>query len=136
MTRRFQDVTRAELAVLQSLWTNGRSNVRELTDELYPDGTGAHYATVKKLLERLESKGCVRRNRRKTVHTFEAAIKREELIGQRLRAVAESLCEGSFTPLLTHLVNSERLSTDELQSLRSLIAEFENENTQSRKRKR
>ena len=133
MPTRLQDVTAAELAVLRSLWERGRANIRQLTSELYPNISVSHYATVKKLLERLESKGCARRDRSKAVHVFEATIKREDLIGRRLRAVAESLCDGSMTPLLTHLVNSQGLTKKELRSLRSLINELDNSQTRQRK---
>ncbi len=120
-----QDVTQAELAVLQSLWEKGPSNIRKLTDELYPNGTVSHYATVKKLLERLEVKGHVERDRSRAVHVFDATTGRDNLIGHRLRAVAASLCNGLMTPLLMHLVDAERLTEEELQSLRSLLDEIE-----------
>ena len=63
MARTPQDITDAELAVLQVLWDEGRRTIRELTDTLYPSGTGVHYATVQKLLERLEAKKFVKRDR-------------------------------------------------------------------------
>jgi predicted transcriptional regulator len=76
---------------------------------------------VQKLLERLEQKRCVSRDRRESVHVFAAAVDRAELIGRRLRAVADSLCGGSFTPLLTHLVEGEGLSAGDRDELRTLI---------------
>src|SRR4051794_24440595 len=104
------DVTEAELAVLQELWRRGPAPIRPLADALYPDGTAAHYATVQKLLDRLEAKGCVRRRKEGRVLWFEAAIDRDALLGRRLRAAAAQLCEGSLTPLLTHLVRTAPLS--------------------------
>jgi BlaI family transcriptional regulator, penicillinase repressor len=125
MARSFQDVTEAELAVMQVLWDRGRSTIRQLTAVLYPEGTASQYATVQKLLERLEAKNFVERDRSATVHVFEASVGRDELVGRRLQAVAESLCEGSFTPLLTHLVRTQELSAEDRQALRSLINEFD-----------
>ncbi len=125
MGRTRQDITDAELAVLQVLWDQGPATIRQLTDALYPPGSAAHYATVQKLLERLEAKRCVTRDRGAAVHVFAAAISREDLIGRRLRAVAEKLCGGSLTPLLTHLVRTTRLTTRERQELRDLIAELD-----------
>jgi predicted transcriptional regulator len=126
MARTPQDVTDAELAVLQALWDHGGvATVRQLTDALYPDGTAAQYATVQKLLERLEAKGCVRRDREKWPHVFTSAVDRDDLIGQRLRSVAEKLCGGSLTPLLTHLLRTERLTPEERQELRSFMEELE-----------
>jgi hypothetical protein len=51
----------------------------------------------------------------------ERAVGRDELIGWRLRTVADKLCGGSMTPLLTHLVQSRPLKKRDLDELRSLI---------------
>jgi predicted transcriptional regulator len=125
MARTPQDVTEAELAVLQVLWDSGPSTIRQLTDRLYPEGRAAQYATVQKLLDRLEDKRCVKRDRRPAVHVFAATLDRGELIGRRLQSVAEKLCGGSLTPLLTHLVQAHKLSAAERQELRDLIDELD-----------
>jgi predicted transcriptional regulator len=132
MARPTQDVTEAELGVLQVLWDREAATIRQITDVLYPGGGASRYATVQKLLERLESKGCVARDRGDGVNQFRAAIDRGTLIGRRLRAVAETLCDGSLTPLLTHLVRSEPLSVKERQALRALIDELDTKKTARR----
>jgi BlaI family penicillinase repressor len=125
MARTAQDVTDAELAVLQALWETGPATIRQITDRLYPDGRTAHYATVQKLLERLEAKSYVHRDRSSAVHVFSAAMARDQLIGRKLQTVAEQLCGGSLTPLLTNLVQSRRLSSRERKALRQLIDDLE-----------
>src|SRR5947199_217227 len=115
------DVTEAELVILQALWDGGPSPIRQLAERVYGQGGASTYATVQKLLDRLESKGVVGRERTEGAHVFRATIDREELIGRRLRAVADSLCGGSLTPLLSHLVRGERLSEEERTELRALI---------------
>jgi BlaI family transcriptional regulator, penicillinase repressor len=125
MARTPQDITEAELAVLQVLWDDGPATIRQLTDVLRPGGGSAQYATVQKLLDRLAAKGYVRRDRSAAAHTFTAAVGRDEVIGRRLRDVAEKLCGGSLTPLLTHLVRTRRLSARERQELRALIDELD-----------
>ena len=119
------EVSNAELRVLQSLWDCGPSTIRQLTERLYKAVTPAHYATVQKLLERLEKDRppCVKRDRSETPHVFTAAITRDAYIGGQLRAMAEKLCGGSLTPLLTHLVKTQKLSEQERQELRDLIDE-------------
>lgn len=125
MARTPQDVTDTELAVLQVLWDQGPATIRQITDVLYPGGGAAQYATVQKLLDRLESKRCVLRDRQPLAHAFRAALVRDELIGRRLQAMAEQLCGGSLTPLLTHLVRAKRLSSQERRDLRHLIDELD-----------
>jgi BlaI family transcriptional regulator, penicillinase repressor len=125
MARTPRDITERELAVLQVLWDEESATIRRLTDVLYPGGGAAQYATVQKLLDRLETKGCVHRNREAAAHTFAAVIGRDELIGRRLRDMAEKLCGGSLTPLLTHLMRTKRLTADERRELRSLIDDLD-----------
>jgi BlaI family penicillinase repressor len=125
MARTPQDVTDTELAILEVLWDQGPATIRQLTDRLYPEGGSSHYATVQKLLDRLEAKGFIRRHRGQAAHTFAATVNREELIGRRLQATAEKLCGGSLTPLLMHLVRARKLTARERQELRGLIDELD-----------
>src|SRR5579864_325521 len=121
MPREARDVTEAELAILGRLWGGGKLSIRQLTDALHPGGDAAQYATVKKQLERMEAKGLVRRDRSLFVHLFEPAVQREELLGRRLRDLAERFCEGSFAPILGFLGRTQALSAPERQKLRELI---------------
>ena len=118
-----RDVTDRELEVLQVLWDQGQATIRQITDVVYPEGGTAQYATVQKLLERLEEKKYVRRQKATGANIYSATLGREELIGRRLRDMAEKLCGGSLTPLLTHLVRTRRLSQRERKELRDLIDE-------------
>jgi len=121
MARTPHDVTDAELAILQVLWSDGPATRRQLTDQLYPGGNPAHYTTVQKLLERLEAKRYVVSDRKAPVVTFAASVSRDDLINRRLQDVAEKLCDGSVTPLLLNLVRAGKLSTRDLQTLHDLI---------------
>jgi BlaI family transcriptional regulator, penicillinase repressor len=123
MPRERQDITEAELGVMQVLWDRGPSAIRQITDVIYRRGEAdaARYATVQKQLERLEAKGFVRRDRSLFVHVFSAAVQREELIGRRLREMADKLCGGSLAPILSHLARTELLTRAERRALRELI---------------
>src|SRR5437773_296205 len=121
MARPSQDVTEAELAILRALWDRGPATIRQLAEAIYAEKSGARYTTVQKLLDRLEEKEYVRRDRGSSPHVFASSIDRDELIGRRLRAVAEQLCDGSLVPLLTHLVKVKRLTPQEQRALRALI---------------
>lgn len=132
MTRQTPDVTKAELAVLEQLWKTETASARELAEELYP-GVPTAQKTVKKLLERLEAKDCVNRDRGGPVQLFQAIVERDGLIDRRLRAMAESLCDGSLTPILTQLMRSDNFSPNDRDSLRALIDELDSSGTHSAK---
>jgi BlaI family transcriptional regulator, penicillinase repressor len=123
MGRPAQDITDSELAVLRILWDRGTATIRQLTDVLYPQGEAAQYATIQKLLDRMEVKGYVRRDRTLYVHVFAAVLDRDELIGRRLRSLAEMLCDGSLTPLLTHLARANNLTDEDRLALRAIVEE-------------
>jgi BlaI family transcriptional regulator, penicillinase repressor len=125
MGRPAQDITESELAVLRVLWDRGTVTIRHLTDVLYPRGEAAQYATVQKLLDRMEAKGFVERDRSLFVHLFKAVLDRDEMIGRRLRTLAEMLCDGSLTPLLTHLARAKDLTEEDRLALRAIIDEAE-----------
>lgn len=119
------DVTDAELAVLEVLWQHGARTTRELTDRLYPGGKPAHYGTVQKLLQRLEAKRCVVRERGASPLRFRASVERQALIDLRLRSVVDRLCAGSLAPLLSHLTERRNLSAGEQRELRDFLDQLD-----------
>ena len=125
MARTPQDVTGAELSVLQALWELRTATVRELTERLYSEGTSALNATVQKLLERLEAKKCVKRNRKTWPHRFSATVNRDVLIARQLQTTADKLCQGDIHPLLTSLVQARGLTAEHRKSLRGLLDELD-----------
>ena len=125
MTRLNQDATDAELAILQALWDGGPAPIRSLVVSVYGETGTSSYATVQKLLDRLESKGLVERDRSGPVHVFQAIVDRDALIQRRLRSVADTLCGGSLAPILSQLVRDERLSVQERKELRGLIDDLD-----------
>ncbi len=116
-------VTGAELKVLETLWRRGEATIRELRDELYPSGGGSKFATVQKLLARLEAKKLVRRRKDQANSIFAARIARDEFIGGELRRLANRLSGDSMTPLLTCLVEAGELTAKERGDLRRLLDE-------------
>lgn len=127
MARKPQDVTDAELAILEKLWDDGPCSVRQLAEQLYGGASTSNTATVQKLLGRLETKACVSRDRTVWPHLFSAAIARDELIKRRLQTTANDLCEGSLGPLLTHLVRNATLTAPERQRLRTMLDDLDSQ---------
>jgi predicted transcriptional regulator len=125
MSRTPPHVTDTELAILQVLWDRGTATRRQVTDVLYPEGDTAHYATVQKLLERLEAKGYVRHERAEGVLVFTPTLDRDAFVGRQLRGMAAKLCGGSVTPLLMNLLRAEPLSARELGEVRALLDELQ-----------
>lgn len=122
----------AELAVMDLLWRHGRMTARELREQLYPDAAKAQHGTMQRLLQRLEEKGFVARDRKLAVHFFSPTVSREAYAGEQLEALADRLTAGSIAPLLTHLVEERKISPQEIDRIREIVGKPD----KSRKRKR
>jgi predicted transcriptional regulator len=114
-------ITDGELSILQVLWDRGEATSREITAVVHDEVTDPKMASVQKLLERLEAKGCVRRDRSDRAHRFHPLVSHEQFLRSRLQALADRLCEGAIAPLVTTLLKSERLPKKEREQLHKLL---------------
>jgi BlaI family transcriptional regulator, penicillinase repressor len=121
----------AELAVMNLLWEQDRLTSRVIREKLYGGSTKAQHGTVQRLLQRLEDKGVVERDRTLPVHLFSARISRQAYAGSRLESLAEKLTGGSLAPLITHLMEEKRISPAEIERLRRILDERDEEGEES-----
>ena len=121
---RLDQITDAELSILQILWERGEAATREIAAALYEEVTDPKMASAQKLLERLETKGCVQRDRSARAHRFRAGVSQEDFLRSRLQALADRLCDGALVPLVTTLLRSKGLSRRERGELRKLVGDL------------
>jgi len=114
-------IANAELAVMELLWEEDRLTARQIRERLYPGTKSAQHGTVQRLLQRLEDKGYVRKDTALPVHIFSATISREEYGSSQLESLAQRLTHGSLAPLMTHLIETNRLPPDEIERLRRIL---------------
>ena len=116
----------AELAVMELLWDESGLTARSIRETLYPDAPKAQHGTVQRLLQRLEEKGFIERDKSLPVHRFSAAVSREAYASGQLEALAAKLTGGSIAPLITHLMQEEKIGSDEIKRLRRILDERKN----------
>jgi predicted transcriptional regulator len=121
----------AELAIMNLLWQSDNITAREIREKLYPDASKSQHGTVQKLLQRLEEKGFVERDRRLPVHLFSAAISRETYACSQLESLAAKLTGGSFAPLITHLIEANKISRHEIEEIRAILDEEQDDGEHS-----
>jgi predicted transcriptional regulator len=128
-------ISESERDVLKALWDHGPGTVREVAGRLQTAGRDWAYTTVMTLLSRLEAKGYVTSDKSGFAHRFCAAVSREDVVQQRLEALAAEFCDGQPAPLVLALVQGQRFSTEELAEFRRLIEEQEEKRPKGRKKK-
>jgi BlaI family transcriptional regulator, penicillinase repressor len=113
------------MAVLKALWKRGPSTVRDLEPPLREAGFEWAYTTLQTLLGRLATKGCVVVDRSAVPHVFKSAVSRDDLLRERLKDLAQSVCGGDTSPLVLSLVRESRLRPEEVEELRALLDRLE-----------
>ena len=110
-------LTEAEQRVMHVLWNKGEASVREVTDALektYP----VAYNTVLTILRILTDKNYVSPRQDGRAFIYTPSVSRSEAQTRALKKMMSTFFEGSPTELAQHLIRTENLSADELQSLK------------------
>jgi predicted transcriptional regulator len=111
-------LTRLELQIMETLWTKGPSSIRELV-EAFPEDQRLAYTTVQTVVYRLEAKKVVRRTSKlSNAHVFEALVSRDSA-QRRIIDELVALFGGKRLPIVTHLIESGKLTPDELREARA-----------------
>ena len=109
-------LSRFELEILEFLWKMGESSVREL-QEAIPSESRPAYTTVQTIVQRLEQKGAVRRTRKVgNALMFEAVVSRRSAYRRMIDELL-ALFGGSAQPLVAHLLDTGKLTLDDLKAL-------------------
>lgn len=116
-----------QMELMRVLWDLGEATARSITDELNrraPAGapTTAH-STVQTQLRELEGKGVVAHRQEERTFVFYPTVARGEVTAGATRDLLSRLFEGSPLRLMTHLLQHEKLTREDLERLRRLIDE-------------
>jgi predicted transcriptional regulator len=125
MSDRWNELGSAELEVLKTLWDNGPGTVRDVLNHLSQRGRRLAYTTVLTFLTRLEQKGFVTSNKSGLAYVYRAKVSRERVSRSRIRSLVQELYDGAAGALVMQLMQSERLTADELDELHKLLNKLE-----------
>lgn len=115
---------RFELQLLEKLWDLGPSSVREIQESL-PEKDRPAYTTVQTMIYRLEQKGAVTRVKKiGNAHVFQAAVTRKA-VHKRLISDFLNLFGGSPEPVVSHLIETGKLTLTDVKELERMLAATE-----------
>ena len=119
-------LTTLELKIMETLWTRGEVSIRELQDAFPAKGRPA-YTTVQTTVYRLEAKKVVRRVRKVgNFHIFAAAVSRDAA-QRRLIDDLLALFGGRTQPVMAHLIESGKLTLDDVKEAEKTLRKLERE---------
>lgn len=114
-------LTNAELSVMNLLWEEDRLTARVIKERLYPGAKKSQHGTVQRLLQSLEEKGLVTRDRSLGVHLFSPVFRREVYASRELESLTRRLTGGSLVPLVTQLMQDAKISSEEIEQLKRVL---------------
>jgi|SRR5580693_9240869 BlaI family penicillinase repressor len=113
-------LSKLELRIMEALWTRGTLSIREIQQSL-PDKHRPAYTTVQTMVNRLEVKGVLRRAKKiSNAHIYEATISRN-LAQRRLIDEFLGLFGGRAQTVMTHLVETGKLTLDDIQEAEKIL---------------
>lgn len=119
---RLPKLTKLELQIMEALWTKGACSIREV-QEAFPEPERPAYTTVQTTIYRMEGKKAVRRTKKVgNAHIFEAVVAREAA-ERRLIDDLLGLFGGRTQPVMAHLIESGKLTLDDIEEARSALHE-------------
>lgn len=122
MKKLCEKITDSELAVMQTLWAAGEPlPVSVLREELARE-RGWEASTVKTLLRRLCDKGAVRQEKREVFY-YRPLVTEEQYHESAAESLLDRVFGGSAASLFASLVQSRRISDDDLDELRRFLEE-------------
>lgn len=118
--------TDRELTILQILWDNGPSTVRQVNEAMNKDeDTG--YTTTLKLMQIMAEKGLLRRDDSQFKHVYKPAITEEKTQKQLVGDLLEKAFSGSAEKLVMRALSAKKVSNKELERIKKLLDEYRRE---------
>jgi BlaI family penicillinase repressor len=114
--------TEAELDILNILWAQGPSTVRDVHTLISKD-TG--YTTVLKQMQVMVEKGLLERSERFRSHVYEARAAKEQTQQRLARNLVQRAFDGSAKNLVLGALSAQKVSAAELAEIREMLDRFE-----------
>ena len=119
-------LSKLELQIMEALWTRGASCVREV-QEHFPQKRRPAYTTVQTMIYRMEAKKVLRRVKKiSNAHIFEATVSRGAVQGRFIDELV-GLFGGRMQPVMAHLVETGKLTLEDVQAAEKRLRELADE---------
>jgi len=124
MARHQPSVGDAELEILRYVADHHPATVREVADHA-AQTKGLARTTVLTVMERLRKKGFLTRRRAGAVYRYSPKLPKGKLLENLTRDFVERVLEGSVSPFMAYLAETENLTGEELDRLKALVSELD-----------
>lgn len=120
MPKKEANITESEWAILKVVWEQQPCAAPGVQEAL-KDKKDWTYGTVKTLMDRMVKKGLLTTEKIRNLYLYRAQISKAEACGKELLKAIKRAFDGAFSPAMQFLVESNKLSDEEIDDLRKLL---------------
>lgn len=120
MAKKKHDLTEGEWAIIQAVWDNQPCAAPTVQEMLHSEKSWT-YSTVKTMMDRMATKGLLKTERIRNLILYSAAITRKEAQHSEIMRTVKRAFDGAFTPMMQFMLDSDKLSKDQLTELEVMI---------------
>ncbi len=113
-------ISEAEFEVMKIVWNYAPVNTNEITEHLTRT-TSWSPKTIQTLIKRLVNKGALSYEKQSRVFVYTPLVDKDEYIGQESSSFLNRFYDGNISKMLSAYIESDKLSENEIDTLRSLL---------------
>jgi predicted transcriptional regulator len=126
MGKAIPHITAAELRIMKVLWRQEAGTVRQCLEALSAEeGDPPAYTTVMTMMTQLAEKGALSVDRERQPFVYTPAIRRDQVLRQRVSQFLQTVFDGQAEDLVLHLAEETDLSSEDLRRIEAKIKERE-----------
>ena len=124
MKKKFIKPTEKELEILQILWEKGPAPVKDVQEVMGGDQQNG-YTTILKLLQIMNEKGLVTRQKSGKLHMYEAVASQEHTRQYMVDKMIHTVFQGSAMQLVMSALGNTKSSKEELSEIKRYLEKLE-----------
>lgn len=120
------NMSKAEMEIARIVWQLKSASARQVHGAL-PKSRKIDFTTVQTYLTRLEEKGYIKSKKEGRAKIFSAKANPDRVIRDTIHELVDLLFDGNAVPMMRHLISDTEMSSDDVDSLREMLDELEDE---------
>jgi BlaI family penicillinase repressor len=121
MPKRTTELTEAEWTIIKAVWDKEPCTAPDIQQKLEKKMSWT-YSTVRTLMDRMVAKGLLKAKKESNVTLYTSAVTKTEAQRGELLYALKHAFNGALTPMVQCLLETEKVSPEELAQLEALIA--------------
>ena len=118
------ELTESEWSVIKAVWENEPCAAPVIQEKLHKQ-TEWTYSTVRTLMDRMVTKSLLTAEKVRNLTLYRSAVTREQAQRGELLYALKNAFNGALTPMVQCLLDTNEVSSDDLDKIKQLIASHE-----------